>query len=188
MLSFPFFCIFKILVTKLLVFFVFGRAQGGELFDRILTYGKFTEPQSRDIFGQIFDALKYLHERNIVHRDLKPGRSIPPSQNPISQTLVFKSFFPPENILMLSKSPHDTSLKLVDFGLSKCMTNASNPLSTLCGTPHYAAPELLTPPVLYGKGVDMWSAGVILYIWFVFYLLTFVVSFFLPSSRFFIFV
>ncbi|KAJ3052325.1 Calcium/calmodulin-dependent protein kinase type 1 [Rhizophlyctis rosea] len=111
---------------------------GGELFDRIVNLGYYSESNARRIVMEILDALKYLHSQNIVHRDLKP-----------------------ENLLMASKAT-DAPVKLADFGLSTVMTNDSM-LSTSCGTLTYVAPEILKG-LKYGKEVDMWSVGVITYI------------------------
>ncbi|KAI8617039.1 kinase-like domain-containing protein [Chytriomyces sp. MP71] len=115
-------------------------AKGGELFDRIITKGKFTEDETRVIMIQLFNALDYLHAREIVHRDLKP-----------------------ENILLASDKLSDFRIKVSDFGLAKLVPSFT---STLCGTPNYVAPEVLLGKSnrAYGSAVDLWSCGVILYI------------------------
>ncbi|KAI8835785.1 kinase-like domain-containing protein [Chytriomyces cf. hyalinus JEL632] len=115
-------------------------AKGGELFDRIIERGKFTEDESRILMIQILHALAYLHQREIVHRDLKP-----------------------ENILLATADPEDLRLKISDFGLAKLVTDFT---STLCGTPNYVAPEVLMGKSsrAYGSEVDLWSCGVVLYI------------------------
>jgi len=82
--------------------------------------------------------LEYIHSQDIVHRDLKP-----------------------ENLLLEAEDT-DTKIKLTDFGLSKIYDNEFM-LVTACGTPGYVAPEILSA-TLYGPPVDMWSAGVIMYI------------------------
>lgn len=109
---------------------------GGELFDRIVEEGTFSEKKAAGIIKQIAGALKYLHGNNIVHRDLKP-----------------------ENLLYETKSP-DSRIMLVDFGLAKQGTKL---LSTPCGSPAYVAPEVLQRQD-YSYQVDWWSLGVILYI------------------------
>ncbi|KAF9974902.1 hypothetical protein BGZ73_001600 [Actinomortierella ambigua] len=112
-------------------------ARDGELFDLIVDKQKFTEDEARHIFKQVLAGVKYLHHRGIMHRDLKP-----------------------ENILVMDK---DTmTVKISDFGLAK-MTGEELFMNTMCGTPSYVAPEVLMK-VSYGKAVDMWSLGVILYI------------------------
>lgn len=111
---------------------------GGELFDRIVDDGCFTEKKAAEIILQITDALDYLHQQRIVHRDLKP-----------------------ENLIYTDKGPNST-IKLVDFGLAK-ISRPSAPLKTPCGSPAYVAPEVLERKP-YGPPVDWWSLGVILYI------------------------
>ncbi|CAG8490682.1 3061_t:CDS:10 [Paraglomus occultum] len=113
----------------------------GELFDLIASKNGLTERQTRTIFRQLFDAIQFLHGMHVVHRDLKP-----------------------ENILMVSRE--NLIVKIADFGLATWMHDRSVRMSTLCGTPTYVAPEILTPkPVRsYNAAVDMWSLGVILYI------------------------
>lgn len=110
---------------------------GGELFDRIVDDGCFTEKKAAEIIYQIADALDYLHQMSIVHRDLKP-----------------------ENLIYTSKAA-DSGIKLVDFGLAKIAKDRA--LSTPCGSPAYVAPEVLERKP-YGSPVDWWSLGVILYI------------------------
>ncbi|RKP06701.1 kinase-like domain-containing protein [Thamnocephalis sphaerospora] len=122
------------------LYLVLELAAGGELFDRIVNKSRFSEPEARIIFLQLFHAIKYLHDRGVTHRDLKP-----------------------ENILMMDD--HSLRLKISDFGLAKIVDDETF-LHTLCGTPNYVAPEVLHPLCdrNYTKAVDMWSCGVILYI------------------------
>ncbi|KAG0360228.1 hypothetical protein BGZ54_009652 [Gamsiella multidivaricata] len=116
---------------------VADRAPDGELFDQIIDKQKFTEKETRHIFKQVLEGVKYLHDRGVVHRDLKP-----------------------ENILVMDK---DTmTVKISDFGLAK-MIGERVFFNTICGTPSYVAPEVIRNGE-YGKGVDMWSLGVVLYI------------------------
>lgn len=111
---------------------------GGELFDRILEKGQYTERDASEVVRQIFDAVAYLHDAGIVHRDLKP-----------------------ENLLYATRTD-DSKIMLSDFGLSK-VTDEGATLKTACGTPGYVAPEVLMQHP-YGKAVDVWSIGVITYI------------------------
>ena len=115
---------------------------GGELFDRLVTLGKYTEEDARYFTFKLLNAVLYLHDREICHRDLKP-----------------------ENILLASKAP-DAELKITDFGLSKIVAiEADAMMSTRCGTPGYVAPEVLSGGTSgYGTACDMWSVGVIVYI------------------------
>ncbi len=115
-------------------------AEGGELFDRIVKDRKFSEAKAKIYFYQIVSAVKHLHSINITHRDLKP-----------------------ENVLC--KDDESNVLKISDLGLSK-ETTFSQP-KTFVGTPQYLAPEVLISKVrqgTYTQAADMWSLGVILYI------------------------
>ncbi|KAM4876085.1 calcium/calmodulin-dependent protein kinase type IV [Thomomys bottae] len=111
---------------------------GGELFDRIVEKGYYSERDAADAVKQILEAVAYLHENGIVHRDLKP-----------------------ENLLYATPAP-DASLKIADFGLSKIVEHQVL-MKTVCGTPGYCAPEILRG-CAYGPEVDMWSVGIITYI------------------------
>nr|XP_026608417.1 hypothetical protein DSM5745_00556 [Aspergillus mulundensis]RDW93234.1 hypothetical protein DSM5745_00556 [Aspergillus mulundensis] len=121
------------------VYLVLELAPEGELFNLIISKQKFTENETRHIFLQLFEGLKYLHDRGIVHRDIKP-----------------------ENILV---ADNKLNVKLGDFGLAKIIGEDSF-TTTLCGTPSYVAPEILqeTRRRKYTKAVDIWSLGVVLYI------------------------
>ncbi|KAI1810042.1 SMAD/FHA protein kinase [Poronia punctata] len=121
------------------VYLVLELAPGGELFNHIVLKQKLTEDETRKLFVQLFQGVKYLHDRNIVHRDIKP-----------------------ENILIVDKEIH---VKLADFGLAKIIGEESF-TTTLCGTPSYVAPEILAEGRnrKYTKAVDIWSLGVVLYI------------------------
>ncbi|KAL7628655.1 serine/threonine protein kinase [Parahypoxylon ruwenzoriense] len=121
------------------VYLVLELAPEGELFNYIVMKQKLTEDETRKLFIQLFQGIKYLHDRNIVHRDVKP-----------------------ENILLVDKELH---VKLADFGLAKIIGEESF-TTTLCGTPSYVAPEILAEGRhrKYTKAVDIWSLGVVLYI------------------------
>uniref|UniRef100_A0A672IPB1 Calcium/calmodulin-dependent protein kinase IGb n=1 Tax=Salarias fasciatus TaxID=181472 RepID=A0A672IPB1_SALFA len=110
---------------------------GGELFDRILDRGVYSEKDASQVIQQVLQAVSYLHQNGIVHRDLKP-----------------------ENILYDSPD-EDSKIMISDFGLSKMVDNGI--MSTACGTPGYVAPEVLAQKP-YSKAVDCWSIGVITYI------------------------
>ncbi|XP_062828270.1 calcium/calmodulin-dependent protein kinase type IV isoform X2 [Anolis carolinensis] len=111
---------------------------GGELFDRIVEKGYYSERDAADAVKQILEAVAYLHANGIVHRDLKP-----------------------ENLLYATPAP-DAPLKIADFGLSKIVADQVT-MKTVCGTPGYCAPEILRG-CAYGPEVDMWSLGIITYI------------------------
>ncbi|XP_053102821.1 calcium/calmodulin-dependent protein kinase type 1G isoform X2 [Hemicordylus capensis] len=118
-------------------YLVMQLVSGGELFDRILERGVYTEKDASIVIQQVLGAVHYLHENGIVHRDLKP-----------------------ENLLYLTPED-DSKIMITDFGLSKMEQNGI--MSTACGTPGYVAPEVLEQKP-YSKAVDCWSIGVITYI------------------------
>ncbi|EGD72143.1 CAMK/CAMK1 protein kinase [Salpingoeca rosetta] len=120
------------------LYLVLDYVSGGELFDRIVDEGNFTEADASRITKQMTEAIQYLHEQGIVHRDLKP-----------------------ENLLFRDRSPNSDIL-VTDFGLAKLL-NDNVVLKTACGTPNYVSPEILMQRG-YGKQVDVWSLGVILFI------------------------
>ncbi|KAG0665774.1 Protein kinase [Maudiozyma exigua] len=107
-----------------------------ELFDYIVQRDKMTEDEARRFFQQIISAVDYCHRHKIVHRDLKP-----------------------ENLLL----DEHLNVKIADFGLSNIMTDG-NFLKTSCGSPNYAAPEVISGKLYAGPEVDVWSCGVILYV------------------------
>ncbi|XP_061731192.1 calcium/calmodulin-dependent protein kinase type 1 [Nerophis ophidion] len=120
------------------LYLVMQLVSGGELFDRIVEKGFYTERDASQLIRQILDAVKYLHDMGIVHRDLKP-----------------------ENLLYYSMN-EDSEIMISDFGLSK-IEGTGSVMSTACGTPGYVAPEVLAQKP-YSKAVDCWSIGVISYI------------------------
>ncbi|EGC30333.1 myosin light chain kinase, partial [Dictyostelium purpureum] len=120
------------------LYLVMELVTGGELFDKIVEKGSYSELDAANLIRKIVSAVKYLHSSNIVHRDLKP-----------------------ENLLLKSKE-NDLEVAIADFGLSKII-GQSVVMATACGTPSYVAPEVLNATG-YDKEVDMWSIGVITYI------------------------
>ncbi|XP_035517912.1 calcium/calmodulin-dependent protein kinase type 1D-like [Morone saxatilis] len=118
-------------------YLVMQLVSGGELFDRILDKGVYTEKDASTVIKQVLQAVSYLHENSIVHRDLKP-----------------------ENLLYYS-TDENAKIMVSDFGLSKTLEHGV--MSTACGTPGYVAPEVLAQKP-YSKAVDCWSIGVISYI------------------------
>mmetsp|Transcript_113932 Transcript_113932/g.368644 ORF Transcript_113932/g.368644 Transcript_113932/m.368644 type:complete len:493 (-) Transcript_113932:66-1544(-) len=121
------------------IYLVMELSSGGELFDRIIELGHFTEVQAAILMQQIIRALYYMHENHVCHRDLKP-----------------------ENFLFMTKEPIEKNLiKIIDFGLS-CKFEAGKVLTTKAGTPYYVAPQVLAGK--YDQLSDMWSVGVIMYV------------------------
>lgn len=124
--------------TETHLYIILELVKGGELFERVVERGCYTEKDAAEAVRELCEAVAYIHENDVVHRDLKP-----------------------ENLLYASETS-DSVLKLADFGLSK-MLSAEVIMQTVCGTPGYCAPEvLLAKP--YDREVDMWAVGVIAYI------------------------
>ncbi|KAJ1981596.1 Protein kinase [Dimargaris xerosporica] len=109
---------------------------GAELFQYVVDHGRIQEDSARRFFQQILSAVDYCHRHKIVHRDLKP-----------------------ENVLL----DKFDNVKIADFGLSNFMSDGEF-LKTSCGSPNYAAPEVINGHFYSGPEVDVWSCGVILYV------------------------
>jgi len=132
--------LFEIYESSAKLYMVMELLTGGELFDRIVAKGQYSEKEAADVVSTVAEALQYLHESGIVHRDLKP-----------------------ENLIYQNQT-EEALLKITDFGLAKYRDRDNvYLLSTACGTPGYVAPEVLEGKK-YSKEVDLWSLGVILYI------------------------
>lgn len=110
---------------------------GGELFDRLVDKATYTESEARDVAITIFQAIKYIHDRNIVHR-LVPLLIL--SFTITHELSGFRRDIKPENILLLSKDD-DTTIKLTDFGFA-IQTDEIN-FNKIAGTPGYVSPEVL---------------------------------------------
>eukprot|EP00249_Psilotum_nudum_P023167 c28768_g2_i3 orf=435-2036(+) len=119
------------------VHIVMELCEGGELFDRIVARGHYTERQAAVVTRTIVEVVQLCHKQGVIHRDLKP-----------------------ENFLFSNKK-ENSPLKAIDFGLS-VFFKPGNRFSEIVGSPYYMAPEVLKRD--YGPEVDVWSAGVILYI------------------------
>lgn len=114
-------------------------ATGGELFDRIIERGRFTEHDALIVVVQMLKALLYLHHKGIVHRDLKP-----------------------ENILYLDQR-QDSPVVLADFGIAKRLASPEDLIYSSAGLFGYAAPEVIMGTG-HGTACDIWSLGVITYL------------------------
>lgn len=117
------------------LYLVMEYVAGGELFDYVSSNGALPEHEAVRLFRQIIAGLSYCHRFNICHRDLKP-----------------------ENILLDA----DTNIKLADFGMA-ALQPLDKWLNTSCGSPHYAAPEVVVGHQYRGDKADIWSTGIILY-------------------------
>ncbi|CAL1676992.1 unnamed protein product [Lasius platythorax] len=129
--------LYQVIETESHYFMVLEYCSGGELFDHIVERNKLPEVDSRRFFCQIVSAVAYMHNLGYAHRDLKP-----------------------ENVLL----DKEENLKLIDFGLcAKPKMGMQAHLYTSCGSPTYAAPELIMGKKYLGSEVDIWSMGVLLY-------------------------
>ncbi|XP_065516689.1 serine/threonine-protein kinase H1-like isoform X2 [Lathamus discolor] len=130
----------EVFETQDCVYMVMELATGGELFDRIIAKGSFTERDATRVLQMVLDGVKYLHMLGITHRDLKP-----------------------ENLLYYHPGT-DSKIMITDFGLASAWKKGDDCLmKTTCGTPEYIAPEILVRKP-YTNSVDMWALGVISYI------------------------
>jgi 5'-AMP-activated protein kinase catalytic alpha subunit len=117
------------------IYLIMEYASGKELFEYIVNKKRLTESEACRFYQQIISGIEYLHKLRIVHRDLKP-----------------------ENLLL----DHKKEIKIADFGLSNTY-NKGELLKTACGSPCYAAPEMISGKKYQGLMVDIWSSGIILY-------------------------
>ncbi|KAM8792622.1 maternal embryonic leucine zipper kinase [Eudromia elegans] len=129
--------LYHVIETSKKIFMVLEYCPGGELFDYIISKDRLSEEEARVFFRQIVAAIAYVHSQGYAHRDLKP-----------------------ENLLI----DDEQNLKLTDFGLcAKPKGGLDYHLNTCCGSPAYAAPELIQGKAYIGSEADIWSMGVLLY-------------------------
>ena len=127
--------LYEVMESKNNLYIAMEYCENKELFNYIIKKGKLSEKDSCKIFQQIINGVQYLHQQGICHRDLKP-----------------------ENILLDAKN----NIKISDFGLSTFLPK-NILLSTPCGTPTYAPPEMLKGEKYNGELSDIWSCGIILF-------------------------
>eukprot|EP01122_Echinamoeba_exundans_P014910 TRINITY_DN6874_c0_g1_i2.p1 TRINITY_DN6874_c0_g1~~TRINITY_DN6874_c0_g1_i2.p1 ORF type:complete len:649 (+),score=84.81 TRINITY_DN6874_c0_g1_i2:167-2113(+) len=163
--------LYQVLETDRDIYLVMEYVEGGELFDYIVQRGKLPETEARAYFQQIISAVAYCHSLHVVHRDLKPenllcaplkGSSGGGSGGPGSGVgSASAAPVAPSAFSHLSSSAQ-YSIKIADFGLSNIVQDGEF-LKTSCGSPNYAAPEVIEGKYYSGEEVDVWSCGVILY-------------------------
>ncbi|XP_068661044.1 SNF1-related protein kinase catalytic subunit alpha KIN10-like isoform X2 [Aristolochia californica] len=127
--------LYEVVETHSNIYVVMEYMNRGELFDYITEKSRLKEDEARFFFQQIISGMEFCHHNMVVHRDLKP-----------------------ENLLLDSKG----NVKIADFGLGNVMRDGHF-LKTSCGSPNYAAPEVISGQLYAGPEVDIWSCGVILY-------------------------
>ncbi|XP_045213405.1 maternal embryonic leucine zipper kinase-like isoform X2 [Mercenaria mercenaria] len=129
--------LYQVIETTDRFYMVLEYCPEGELFDYIVAKDRLGEEEARIFFRQIVSAVAYIHNQGYAHRDLKP-----------------------ENLLL----DEEQNLKLIDFGLcAKPRGGMENHLYTCCGSPAYAAPELISGKEYLGAEADIWSMGILLY-------------------------
>lgn len=127
--------VYESIITTKTINVVMELVSGGELYSLLFKEGRLYEPMARHYFQQLISAIEYIHNNSFTHRDLKP-----------------------ENILL----DENKNLKVTDFGLSNKMCDGRF-LLTACGSPNYAAPEVVSGRPYCGSEVDVWGSGVVLY-------------------------
>jgi serine/threonine-protein kinase Chk2 len=136
-------------------YLVLEKVNGGELFTRIIKKQFLREGETKAIFRQMLQGLKYLHDRDILHRDIKPENIL---------LNIRKRTSPGDRQTgPWDEDEVDVQVKIADFGLAKFIGEYEF-TNTLCGTPAYVAPEVLGSTRKYSKNVDLWSSGVLLYV------------------------
>lgn len=127
--------LYEIIETEKELFLIMEYCAGGELFDYIVSHQRLHEKVGCRFFQELMAGIEYIHKSGVCHRDLKP-----------------------ENLLL----DYNKTLKIVDFGLSNMYENGDT-LKTACGSPCYAAPEMISGKRYHGVMSDIWSSGVVLY-------------------------
>ncbi|KAJ3294025.1 MAP/microtubule affinity-regulating kinase 3 [Rhizoclosmatium sp. JEL0117] len=128
--------VYDVIETDLFIYIVMEYAVGGELFDYIVANKRVKEREARSFFRMVLSAIEYCHRNGVIHRDLKP-----------------------ENLLL----DEQKVIKIIDFGFGNNYRSDGGQLDTFCGSPFYAAPEMILGKKYTGPEVDVWSLGVILF-------------------------
>ncbi|XP_055374022.1 uncharacterized protein LOC129607224 isoform X2 [Condylostylus longicornis] len=127
--------LYEVMQSETMIYLVTEYAAHGEIFDHLVINGRMKEQEAARVFAQLITSVEYCHSKGVVHRDLKA-----------------------ENILL----DKDMNIKLADFGFSNTFHHGT-PLTTWCGSPPYAAPEVFQGLEYDGPKADIWSLGVCLY-------------------------
>ncbi|XP_065426432.1 serine/threonine-protein kinase SIK2 isoform X5 [Chrysemys picta bellii] len=125
--------LYQVMETKSMLYLVTEYAKNGEIFDYLANHGRLSEPEARRKFWQILSAVEYCHSRKIVHRDLKA-----------------------ENLLL----DNNMNIKIADFGFGN-FYKSGEPLTTWCGSPPYAAPEVFEGQQYEGPQLDIWTQAAV---------------------------
>ena len=130
--------LYNVIQTEKSIYLIMEYITGKELFDYIISKKKLEEIEACKFYQQIISGIEYMNKLKIVHRDIKP-----------------------ENLLLDEKN---NDLKIVDFGLSNLYNSKNNNmLKSSCGSPSYAAPEMLNGKEYKASKVDIWSSGIVLF-------------------------
>ncbi len=127
--------LFEVIDLPFRKYIIMEYADGGDLCKYVREHRKLGETEASKLFSQVVDGLQYCHEAGVVHRDIKL-----------------------DNILMR----HDGTIKIVDFGFSVTFKDGQK-LKKACGSPSYAAPEIVARKAYSPTCIDIWSLGVVLF-------------------------
>lgn len=158
----------EMIETERQIGIVLEYASGGELFDYILNHRYLKDTAARRLFAQLVSGVGYLHKKGIVHRDLKlENLLLDRNRNIIITDFGFANTFNPEDELgedvEYNLSSRDYVKKMQLDRVNDSGMRRGDLMQTSCGSPCYAAPELVVSESLYtGRKVDVWSCGVIL--------------------------